>query len=168
MNPTQLPLPNPVQSRSTGAACRNLLDQIKSLTFTCQNQDVLITLQKQLFECLTDLKEEATKDDGLVVENLDGKSKNATKRHVSSDASSQAKLPSPAKRPNNSRVGMAAKLKREAKGHFLDINTGKIGMEQKLPTILIFNKLTMFFLARNRNKLSLLGSFLNSVQFSLF
>ena len=138
MNPTELPLLNPGQNRSTGAACRNLLDEIKSLAFICQNQEVLITLQKQLFECLTDLKEEATKDHGLIVENMEGQSKNSMKGHVSSDASNQAKLPLPAKRPKNSRVEIAAKLKREAKSHFLNINTGKIGMEQKLPTILMF------------------------------
>ena len=126
---TSLPLPKSVSCKTSGAECRNLLDQIKSLTYTCQDDNALTVLQKQLFECLKTIKESARKENGLVVENIkEGKNKVTKKRRiVEKEMDTQAKLPLPSKRQKHSRVGRAAEEKQRNANQFLDIATGKIG-----------------------------------------
>eukprot|EP00112_Aurelia_sp_Birch-Aquarium-sp1_P025562 Seg8559.2 transcript_id=Seg8559.2/GoldUCD/mRNA.D3Y31 product="hypothetical protein" pseudo=true protein_id=Seg8559.2/GoldUCD/D3Y31 len=46
------PLPKSVSCKTLGSECRDLLDQIKSLTYTCQNDDALTVLQQQLLVSL--------------------------------------------------------------------------------------------------------------------
>ena len=106
-----------------------MLDQIKSLTYTCQDDNASTVLQKQLFECLKTIKESARKENGLVVENIKEGKNNVTKKRriVEKEMDTQAKLPLPSKRQKHSRVGRAAEEKQRNANQFLDIATGKIG-----------------------------------------
>eukprot|EP00794_Sanderia_malayensis_P017245 gene17245-18965_t len=124
-HPGKLPLPASY-SRSNGAACRDLLDQIKSLTFICQNDAVLPKLQSQLQDILCELRSSAQKEDNLVIENEKIPTKKQNKRRYCQIEKSESKLPVQPKRFKNSRVGSKADWNRQQRDCFLDINTGKI------------------------------------------
>ena len=115
----------------------NLLDQIKSLTYTCQDDNAFKMLQKQLFECLKTIKESARKENGLVVENIKEEQNKVTKKRriVEKEMDTRAKLPIPPNRQKHSRVGRAAEEKQRNANQFLDIATGKIGRKLLLITM---------------------------------
>lgn len=128
------PLPKSVSCKTLGSECRDLLDQIKSLTYTCQNDDALTVLQQQLLVSLKKIKESSRKENGLVVENIKEEQKNMTKKRrvVEKEIDTRAMLPLPPKRQKHTRVGRAAEEKQKNANQFLDIATGKIGRKHLL------------------------------------
>ncbi len=128
-NPGRLPLPVS-HTRTTGAACRDLLDQIRSLTFTSYNAGSLPKLQIQLEEILTELRLSAQKENNLMMEgNQDCEKKQKKQKKRKSDCSEKvvAKLPKLPKRPKNNRVGVKAEQQRLQRESFFNIDTGKLG-----------------------------------------
>ena len=62
-------IPLPVHKKSTKSSeCREILNQIKSLTYTASSEDTLNKLKSLLKECFHMLQNEVRTDHGLIIE----------------------------------------------------------------------------------------------------
>lgn len=140
-----LPLPTSFTRKGVGSACRDILDQLKSLTFNVVDQNSLEELQKKLLELLKETRETTEKQDNLIVENDDTKVyKRPSSDHHRIQAGINAKrmkvcdnkqhipLPSKKKQIQDQRVGSKADKQRSQRASYLNVNTGEIGMQTKL------------------------------------
>ena len=137
-----LNLPTSFVRRSDGAACRDTLDQLKSLTFNIANKKTLEEMNDKLKAILQEAKNQIEKEDDLVLE-ADKKQSSLRKRSTPPSLVTTEKkkpknedqypiyaaLPQEKKRHNkDARVGIGAEKRRGMKSSFLDIATGLIGI----------------------------------------
>lgn len=128
-NAVPLDLPKTAARRSLVAECRDLLDRIKSLTFSTHKEDVLRKLGSQLQSTYRELIAAAHREDGLVVEEVAtcNQKKMANKRANENLTEARNNLPLPPKRVKTNRIGISADKKREQATYFLNVETGKLG-----------------------------------------
>ena len=105
--------------KSKSSSCRELLSEIKSLTFVVYDSDAIEALEDELNNIKERLQEFVPKDEGLIIENK----KEATKIHVK-EQNRFFSLPKPKSKKSvaSGRVGIGAKRKREASK--INVNTG--------------------------------------------
>eukprot|EP00794_Sanderia_malayensis_P019327 gene19327-21251_t len=140
---TDLIIPSSFAKRSTGASCRDTLDQLKSMTFNIIRQESLEELQKKLQVLLNETKELTEKEDNLVIENHTTKSCNRSADKSCSEATAVKRAkqvakkhhqPLPCEKPkriNSKRVGLKADNKRRQQDLFLNATTSEIELKTK-------------------------------------
>ena len=97
-------------TKTRASSCRELLQEIKSLTFVAYDEEALESLEESLFEIRERLYASCPQDEGLIIE--DSK---ATRRKQTTNDKSFVDLPLPRKKSSQlitSRVGVRAELKR--------------------------------------------------------
>ena len=138
------------RNRNTLAAeCRDLLDQIRNLTFLVRNKSTLTDLQEDLLHTVKTLKSNADRDNGFILEEIskarmlhvrqNGKKKSKSKNNANQDdkqgigidstAVTQTKKlpPDTSKKDRKRRFGAAYEWKETHNNVMLDINTGLPG-----------------------------------------
>ena len=120
----KLPI-NKYKARSKAAACRDLLNQIRSLTFLVYDEDVLDSVHSELIRLLNKLESSAPQDNGLIKEETNKpipSNQGQTKKTIPKNEERKfLKLPQRRKRTSKltGRVGVGADNKRRAA--FLDV-----------------------------------------------
>ena len=133
-----LPLPSSFARKSIGSACRDILDQLKSLTFNVVEQNALEQLQAKLLVLLKETRGTAEKQDNLIIENDDTKvCKRPSKVPIQAginakrikvcDTKQHIPLPSKKRQVEDKRVGTKADKQRSQRASYLNVNTGEIG-----------------------------------------
>ena len=117
--------------KTKSSHCRELLGEIKSLTYLCYDNDAIEDLEDQLINIRDELKKSVPEDEGLVVEDSKEVFNFLPKMRFKEEDFST--LPKSNKKKHSRRVGAGAKRKREA---------GKVEVESKenKPNVIIIEE----------------------------
>ena len=110
--------------RSDGAACRDTLDQLKSLTFNIANKKTLEEMNDKLKAILQEATNQIENEDDLVLE-ADKKQSSLRKRSTPPMVTMEKKKPK-----NEDQYAIYAALPKEKKRHSKDARVG-IGAEKR-------------------------------------